>query len=124
MDLISLAIESIFINNMLLAMFLGMCSFLGCSKNLSTAHGLGVAVIFVLAITAPVNWILHHFLLRPGALSWMGLPEIDLSFLTFIVFIATIAAMVQLVEMVMEKYAPSLYTSLGISTNCIKHNKR
>jgi Na+-transporting NADH:ubiquinone oxidoreductase subunit E len=86
MDLISLAIESIFINNMLLAMFLGMCSFLGCSKNLSTAHGLGVAVIFVLAITAPVNWILHHFLLRPGALSWMGLPEIDLSFLTFIVF--------------------------------------
>ena len=114
MSLLNLAIESIFINNVLLALFLGLCTFLGCSKEIKTSHGLGLAVIFVLAITTPANWLLHHFLLRPGALSWMGLPHIDLSFLTFITFIATIAAMVQLVEMVMEKYAPSLYISLGI----------
>ena len=114
MDLINLALESIFINNVLLALFLGLCTFLGCSKEINTAHGLGIAVIFVLSITTPANWALHHFLLRPGALSWLGFPTIDLSFLTFITFIATIAAMVQLVEMVMEKFAPALYTSLGI----------
>jgi len=112
--LLSLAIESIFINNILLAMFLGMCSFLACSKNIKTASGLGLAVTFVLAITTPVNWALNYFVLRPGALSWLGLPELDLSFLIFITFIATIAAMVQIVEMVMEKYAPALYTALGI----------
>lgn len=112
--LLSLAIESIFINNILLAMFLGMCSFLACSKNIKTATGLGLAVTFVLAITTPVNWLLNHFILRPGALSWLGFPELDLSFLIFITFIATIAAMVQIVEMVMEKYSPALYTSLGI----------
>ncbi len=114
MELLSLAVESIFINNVLLAMFLGLCTFLGCSKEVNTAHGLGLAVIFVLAITTPVNWLLHHYLLRPGALEWLGFPEIDLSFLTFITFIATIAAMVQLVEMIMEKYVPALYISLGI----------
>lgn len=112
--LLSLAIESIFINNILLAMFLGMCSFLACSKNIKTASGLGMAVIFVLTITTPVNWALNNFVLRPGALSWAGLPDVDLSFLIFVSFIATIAAMVQLVEMVMERYLPALYTSLGI----------
>lgn len=112
--LFSLAIESIFINNILLAMFLGMCSFLGCSKNLKTAHGLGIAVIFVLAITTPLNWFLDNFLLKQGALSWLGYGEVDLSFLVFIVFIATIAASVQLLEMLMDKFLPSLHASLGI----------
>ena len=112
--LLSLAIESIFINNILLAMFLGMCSFLGCSKNLGTAHGLGLAVIFVLTITTPMNWILNNFFLKPGALEWLGFAQLDLSFLTFITFIATIAAMVQLVEMLMDKFLPTLYASLGI----------
>jgi Na+-transporting NADH:ubiquinone oxidoreductase subunit E len=112
--LLSLAIESIFINNILLAMFLGMCSFLGCAKNIKTATGLGLAVIFVLTITTPANWLLNEYFLKAGALSWMGFPEVDLSFLIFISFIAVIAAMVQLVEMIMEKYTPSLYTSLGI----------
>jgi len=113
-NLISLAVESIFINNILLAYFLGMCSFLACSKNIKTATGLGLAVIFVLAITAPANWLLNHFLLAPGALSWIGFASVDLSFLRFITFIATIAAMVQIVEMVMEKYLPVLHISLGI----------
>ncbi|MFT5171034.1 MAG: Na+-transporting NADH:ubiquinone oxidoreductase subunit E, partial [Candidatus Marinamargulisbacteria bacterium] len=89
--LISLGIESIFINNILLSLFLGMCSFLGCSKNIKTANGLGLAVIFVLTIVTPVNWALNHFFLRPGALAWMGFPDMDLSFLVFITFIATIA---------------------------------
>ena len=112
--LISLGLESIFINNILLSLFLGMCSFLGCSKNIKTAHGLGLAVIFVLSITTPVNWALNEFLLKPGALAWLGFPNVDLSFLVFITFIATIAAMVQLVEMIMERFVPALYTSLGI----------
>jgi Na+-transporting NADH:ubiquinone oxidoreductase subunit E len=112
--LLSLAIESIFINNILLAMFLGMCSFLGCAKNIKTAIGLGLAVIFVLTITTPANWVINHFFLQPGALSWLGFPEVDLSFLVFIVFIAVIASQVQLVEMLMEKFTPGLYTSLGI----------
>jgi len=112
--LLSLAIESIFINNILLALFLGMCSFLACSKNIKTASGLGMAVIFVLTITTPVNWALNHYVLRPGALAWLGFPELDLSFLVFISFIATIAAMVQIVEMVMERFSPALYTALGI----------
>ena len=112
--LLSLALESIFINNILLAMFLGMCSFLGCAKNIKTAIGLGLAVIFVLTITAPANWLINHFFLQPGALSWLGFPEVDLSFLVFIVFIAVIASQVQLVEMLMEKFSPVLYTSLGI----------
>ena len=112
--LLSLAIESIFINNILLALFLGMCSFLGCAKNIKTATGLGLAVIFVLTITTPVNWAINYFFLKPGALAWMGFPEVDLSFLVFIAFIAVIASQVQLVEMLMEKFVPGLYTSLGI----------
>ena len=98
--LISLFVESVFINNILLALFLGMCTFLACSKNIFTAHKLGLAVIFVLSITVPTNWLINHFLLSPGALAWMGLPTVDLSFLHLVVFIATIAAMVQIVEMV------------------------
>jgi Na+-transporting NADH:ubiquinone oxidoreductase subunit E len=112
--LVSLGLESIFINNILLALFLGMCSFLGCAKNIKTATGLGLAVIFVLTITTPVNWAINHFFLKPGALAWMGFPELDLSFLVFISFIAVIASQVQLVEMLMEKFSPGLYTSLGI----------
>ena len=111
---ISLAIESIFINNILLALFLGMCSFLGCAKNIKTASGIGLAVIFVLTITTPVNWALNEFFLKPGALSWLGYPDLDLSFLVFITFIAVIASQVQLVEMLMEKFTPGLYVSLGI----------
>ncbi len=112
--LLSLALESIFINNILLALFLGMCSFLGCAKNIKTATGLGLAVIFVLTITTPVNWAINHFFLKPGALAWLGFPNVDLSFLVFIAFIAVIASQVQLVEMLMEKFSPGLYTSLGI----------
>ncbi len=111
---LSLALKSIFVENILLAYFLGMCSFLAVSKKVETAIGLGVAVIFVLTITAPVNWALNRFLLQDGALAWAGLPDIDLSFLVFITFIAVIAAMVQLVEMVIDRFSPALYASLGI----------
>ena len=116
MELVNLAINSIFINNILLAYFLGMCSFLALSKKVSTAVGLGFAVIFVLTITAPVNWLINEFILQKGALVWLssGLAEVDLSFMTYIFFIAVIAAMVQLVEMVIEKFSPPLYASLGI----------
>jgi len=113
-NLISLFVESIFVNNILLAYFLGMCSFLAVSKRVDTAIGLGLAVIFVEVITVPVNWALNHYLLAPGALSWAGLPDVDLSFLSFISFIAVIAALVQLVEMVIDRYSPSLYSALGI----------
>ena len=112
--LLSLFIESIFINNILLALFLGMCPFLACSKNITTSHGLGLAVICVLTVTTPANWAVNKFFLAPGALAWAGLPTIDLSFLHLIVFIAMIAAMVQLVEMIMDRYMPGLYSSLGI----------
>ena len=112
--LLSLFVESVFINNILLALFLGMCSFLGVAKNFKAAYGLGIAVIVVIAITAPVNWVIHNFLLKKGALAWLGFPEVDLSFLTFIAFIATIAAMVQIVEMIIERFSPTLYMSLGI----------
>lgn len=112
--LLGIFTTSIFIQNILLAYFLGMCSFLAVSKRIDTAMGLGVAVTFVLVITAPLNWLINEYLLLPGALSWAGLPEIDLSFLRFISFIATIAAVVQLVEMVIEKVSPSLYMALGI----------
>jgi len=122
-DLISLFINSVFIGNILLAYFLGMCSFIAVSKNIETAAGLGFAVIFVLTITSPVNWIIYHGLLAPGALSWAGLPDIDLSFLKYITFIAVIAALVQAVEMIIDKYSPILYASLGvflplIAVNC------
>ncbi len=116
MELINLGIRSIFIDNMVFAYFLGMCSFLAVSKKVSTALGLGAAVIFVLTVTVPVNWLLNEFVLKEGALSWVnaGLVDIDLTFLRFIMFIAIIAAMVQLVEMVVEKFAPALYGALGI----------
>jgi len=116
MELISLGIRSIFIENMVFAYFLGMCSFLAVSKKVSTAVGLGLAVIFVLTITVPANWMIKEFILREGALSWIGtqFDTVDLSFLQFIMFIAIIAAMVQLVEMVIEKLSPALYGSLGI----------
>ena len=113
---LSLAMKSIFVENILLAYFLGMCSFLAVSKKVETAVGLGFAVVFVLSITAPVNWALNHFFLRPGALAWAGesFAEVDLSFLVFITFIAVIAAMVQLVEMVIDRFSPALYAALGI----------
>ncbi|WP_296619795.1 NADH:ubiquinone reductase (Na(+)-transporting) subunit E [Marivirga sp.] len=116
MDLINLGIKSIFIENMVFAYFLGMCSFLAVSKKVSTAFGLGLAVIFVLTITVPTNWLLGEFILREGALTWLSkdLASIDLSFLSFIMYIAVIASMVQLVEMVIEKTSPALYGSLGI----------
>jgi len=102
---------------MIFAYFLGMCSYLAVSKTVNTATGLGIAVIFVLGITVPVNWLLENYILKQGALTWLLGDEaktIDLSFLSFIMFIAVIASMVQLVEMVVEKFAPALYTSLGI----------
>jgi len=111
---LSLAAKSIFVENILLAFFLGMCSFLACSKKVETAVGLGAAVIFVLSITTPVNWALNAFLLGDGALAWAGLPDVDLSFLSFITFIAVIAAMVQLVEMIIDRFSPALYNQLGI----------
>ncbi|MEQ9442821.1 MAG: NADH:ubiquinone reductase (Na(+)-transporting) subunit E [Cyclobacteriaceae bacterium] len=116
MELINLGIRSIFIENMVLAYFLGMCSFLAVSKKVSTATGLGAAVIFVLTLTVPINWLLQEFVLKEGALSWAGaqFAEVDLSFLQFIMFIAVIAATVQLVEMVIEKVSPALYGTLGI----------
>src|SRR5690606_37699110 len=116
MDYLNLFVRSIFIEYMIFAYFLGMCSYLAVSKTMKTAVGLGAAVIFVLSITVPINFLLHTYLLRPGALSWLG-PEyanIDLSFFSFIMFIAVIAAMVQLVEMIVEKFAPALYGALGI----------
>lgn len=116
MDLISLGVKSIFIENMVFAYFLGMCSYLAVSKKVSTANGLGLAVIFVLTVTVPVNWLLQEKVLKEGALSWLSadFATVDLSFLQFIMFIAIIAAMVQLVEMVIEKFSPALYGSLGI----------
>ncbi len=115
-ELLGLATTSIFIENILLANFLGMCSFLAVSKRVDTAMGLGIAVVFVLAIAAPVNWAINAYLLAPGALSWMSpdFADKDLSFLRFICFIAVIAAMVQLVEMIIEKVSSGLYNALGI----------
>jgi Na+-transporting NADH:ubiquinone oxidoreductase subunit E len=115
-NLLNIFIKSIFVDNMIFAFFLGMCSFLAVSKSVKTALGLGVAVIFVLLITVPVNFLMEKYLLRKGALIWLGegFSDVDLSFLTFMVFIATIAAMTQLVEMVVEKFSPALYNSLGI----------
>jgi len=122
-NLLSIFLDSVFVGNILLAYFLGMCSFLAISKNLDTAIGLGFAVTFVLSITAPANWMVYHYLLAPGALSWAGLPSIDLSFLKFITFIAVIAAIVQALEMIIDRYSPPLYTALGvflplIAVNC------
>ena len=116
MEYLSLFVKSIFVDNMIFAYFLGMCSFLAVSKNVKTAAGLGLAVIFVLGITLPLNYLLYEYILKPGALAWLNpsYASIDLSFLSYIVFIATIAAFTQVVEMVVEKFAPSLYNSLGI----------
>ena len=116
MENLNIFIRSIFIDNMIFAYFLGMCSFLAVSQNVKTALGLGVAVTFMLVITLPVNYLLENYVLRAGALTWLG-PEyadVDLSFLSLIMFIAVIASMTQLVEMAVEKFSPSLYASLGI----------
>ena len=122
-NIISIFLNSVFVGNILLAYFLGMCSFVAVSQNMDTAIGLGFAVVFVLSVTAPVNWIVWHYLLKPGALSWAGLPAVDLSFLKLITFIAVIAALVQAVEMVIDRFSPALYSSLGvflplIAVNC------
>ena len=120
---LSLATKAIFVENMALAFFLGMCSFLAVSKKVETAMGLGLAVIFVLAVTTPLNQALTQALLLPGSLAWMGLPDLDLSFLSFLTLIGTIAAAVQIVEMTLDRYAPALYNALGvflplIAVNC------
>ena len=115
-NLLNIFIKSIFIDNMVFAFFLGMCSFLAVSKTVKTAVGLGVAVIFVLTITVPVNYLIEYYFLQKGSLTWISatMADVDLSFLTFMIFIAVIAAMTQLVEMVIEKFSPALYASLGI----------
>ena len=115
-NLLSIFVRSIFVDNMIFAYFLGMCSYLAVSKTVKTSAGLGLAVIFVLGITIPVNYLLDKYLLSANALSWLGedFANIDLSFLSFIMFIAVVASIVQLVEMVVEKFSPSLYNSLGI----------
>ena len=116
MEYISLFVKSIFVDNMIFAYFLGMCSYLAVSKNVKTANGLGIAVIAMLIITLPINYLLNKFVLSPGALSWLGesFANVDLSFLSFIIFIAVIAAFTQVVEMIVEKFLPALYDSLGI----------
>ncbi len=120
---LSLATKSIFVENMALAFFLGMCSFLACSKKVETAMGLGKAVIFVLAVTCPLNQLLNTVLLKEGALAWLGLENVDVGFLTFLVLIGTIAAVVQIVEMALDRFSPDLYNALGvflplIAVNC------
>lgn len=114
--LINIFVRSVFIDNMIFAYFLGMCSYLAVSKTVKTSVGLGIAVIFVLGITVPVDYLLENYILKEGALAWLSpkLADVDLSFLSFIMFIAVIASMVQLVEMVVEKFSPALYSSLGI----------
>lgn len=116
MEYISLFVKSIFVDNMIFAYFLGMCSYLAVSKNVKTANGLGLAVIFVLLVTLPINYLLDTHVLKEGALAWLGpqFANVDLSFLSFIIFIAIIAAITQVVEMIVEKFLPSLYSSLGI----------
>jgi Na+-transporting NADH:ubiquinone oxidoreductase subunit E len=116
-DLVNIFIKSIFIDNMVFAYFLGMCSYLAVSKTVKTSVGMGFAVIFVLGITIPINYLLEHYVLKKGALLWTGnesFANVDLGFLSFIMFIAVIASMVQLVEMIVEKFSPALYGSLGI----------
>ncbi|MCT4582496.1 MAG: NADH:ubiquinone reductase (Na(+)-transporting) subunit E [Flavobacteriales bacterium] len=116
MELINLFIRSAFVDNMIFAFFFGMCSYLAVSKTVKTAVGLGAAVIFVLTVTIPVNYLLENYVLKQGALTWLGdeYADFDLSFLSFIMFIAVIASIVQLVEMIVEKFSPSLYGALGI----------
>lgn len=121
LDYVSIIVKSIFVDNMIFAYFLGMCSYLAVSKQVKTASGLGAAVIFVLVVTVPVNYLLENYVLKEGALVWLdesyginGSNTLDLSFLSFIMFIAVVASIVQLVEMVVEKFAPALYGALGI----------
>lgn len=120
-NLLSIFVKSIFVDNMVFAFFFGMCSYIAVSKTVKTAMGLGLAVIFVMMVTVPINYLLNEYVLVPGALGWLnpawgegGAQMLDLSFLSFIVFIAVIASIVQLVEMVVEKFTPALYSSLGI----------
>lgn len=115
-DNVNIFVKAVFIDNMIFAYFLGMCSYLAVSKTVKTGVGLGAAVIFVLGITVPINWLLENYVLREGALKWISedFATVDLSFLSFIMFIAVIASMVQLVEMIVERFAPALYGSLGI----------
>jgi len=122
-NLVSLFVNSVFTGNILLAYFLGMCSFIAVSKNINTAVGLGLAVVFVLSVTTPLNWLIYHFLLAPSALSWIGLPGVDLRFLKFITFIAVIAAVVQAIEILIDRFSAALYAGLGvflplIAVNC------
>ncbi len=124
-NILNIFVKSIFVDNMVFAFFFGMCSYIAVSKTVKTAMGLGLAVIFVMTVTVPVNYLLNKFVLEPGALTWVSptLADLDLSFLSFIVFIAVIASIVQLVEMIVEKFAPGLYSSLGfflplIAVNC------
>jgi Na+-transporting NADH:ubiquinone oxidoreductase subunit E len=115
-NLVNIGIRSIFIDNMIFAYFLGMCSFLAISKKVKTAFGLGIAVVFVLTVTVPINWLIQNHVLNAGALAWLGedFATMDLNFLQFIVFISVIAAIVQLTEMAVEKFSPALYGTLGI----------
>jgi Na+-transporting NADH:ubiquinone oxidoreductase subunit E len=115
-EILNIFVKSIFIDNMVFAYFLGMCSYIAVSKTVKTSVGLGMAVVFVLGITVPVGYLMNEYLLKPGALTWLDaeFADVDLSFLSFIMFIAVIASMVQLVEMVVEKFSPALYASLGI----------
>lgn len=113
-EYISLFIKAVFVENMALAFFLGMCTFLAVSKRVETAVGLGIAVVFVQTITVPANYFIYNFILREGALAWAGLPNVNLSFLGYISYIGVIAAMVQILEMVLDKYVPKLYNALGI----------
>ena len=120
---LSIFIRAVFIENMALTFFLGMCTFIAISKKISTAFGLGIAVVVVLGITVPVNNLIYNYLLREGALSWAGFPEVDLSFLGFLSYIGVIAAMVQILEMVLDRFVPFLYNALGvflplITVNC------
>ena len=116
MELFKLLIKSVFVDNMIFAYFLGMCSYLAVSKTVKTSAGLGLAVTFVLVVTVPVNYLINKYLLSPGALAWISpkLASVDLSFLTYILFIAIIAAIVQILEMIIETFTPSLYSALGI----------
>ncbi|MBJ40039.1 MAG: NADH:ubiquinone reductase (Na(+)-transporting) subunit E [Gammaproteobacteria bacterium] len=121
--LLSLFVKAIFIENMALVFFLGMCTFIAISKKIETALGLGIAVVVVLAVTVPVNSIIYNYLLAEGALAWAGYPEVDLSFLSYLSFIGVIAALVQILEMFLDKYIPALYNALGvflplITVNC------
>jgi Na+-transporting NADH:ubiquinone oxidoreductase subunit E len=115
-NLFDLFVRNVFIENMIFAYFIGMCSYLAVSKTLKTSIGLGIAVIFVIVVTVPVNWILENYLLKAGALKWLSpsFADLDLSFLSFLLYIAVIAAIVQLIEMVIEKFSPALYNALGI----------